>query len=320
MIALPSGITRDAIVVGRAGMDLYPDPPGTRIDEASRFVADLGGSAGNIAVAMARHGARVALAAPVSDDPVGQYVAAQLAALGVEHLTPAPVSGDARTSLALAETVADGSRAVIYRNGAADFALSPDALTSDIVRTARAVVVTGTALAAEPSRSTALGALRAAHTAVLDLDYRPYSWPDPETTRAVCAEAIETVDILVGNAEEFGQIAPPGIDGATHARRLSDDATLIYKMGGEGCRVIRDGEAGPLIPPFRVGALKPFGAGDAFLGGALARLLQGEMLENALRFAAAAAALVVGRVGCAGAMPTTPEVLNFIACQEAPHA
>ena len=44
------------LVVGRAGMDLYPEPAGTRITEALSFVADLGGSAGNIAVAIARNG------------------------------------------------------------------------------------------------------------------------------------------------------------------------------------------------------------------------------------------------------------------------
>ena len=40
----------DAIVIGRAGMDLYPDPPGTRTDEATRFVTDMGGSAAAITV------------------------------------------------------------------------------------------------------------------------------------------------------------------------------------------------------------------------------------------------------------------------------
>ena len=40
------------LVIGRAGMDLYADPPGTRIEEATRFTAALGGSSANIAVAL----------------------------------------------------------------------------------------------------------------------------------------------------------------------------------------------------------------------------------------------------------------------------
>ena len=45
---------RPVIVVGRAGMDLYPLPDGSTIETATSFVSDVGGSAGNIAVAVAR--------------------------------------------------------------------------------------------------------------------------------------------------------------------------------------------------------------------------------------------------------------------------
>ena len=56
------------VVVGRAGMDLYADPPGTRTEEATQFSAALGGSSANIAVALARLGQKVALVSTVSDD------------------------------------------------------------------------------------------------------------------------------------------------------------------------------------------------------------------------------------------------------------
>ncbi|MBT6099397.1 MAG: permease, partial [Marinovum sp.] len=32
------------VIIGRAGMDFYPDPPGTKTEEASQFFAALGGS------------------------------------------------------------------------------------------------------------------------------------------------------------------------------------------------------------------------------------------------------------------------------------
>lgn len=313
LIATPPGATHDVIVVGRAGMDLYPDPPGTRTHEAARFTSDLGGSAGNIAVALARHGARVALAAPVSDDPVGEFVQAQLAAYGVEHLTPEPVQGHQRTSLALAESIAEGSRTVIYRNDAADFVIKDLDLSDDIAATARALVVTGTALASEPSRSSCLAALRAAPTAILDLDYRPYSWSDPAETREVYAAAMQVSDIIVGNVEEFAQLTDG--DGFQAALSWSETALVLYKMGAEGCQILHNGRAGALVPPFKTRALKPFGAGDAFLGGTLAKLLDDTPLEEALRFGAAAAALVVSRIGCASAMPDTAETLDFITRQ-----
>ncbi|MEM6729639.1 MAG: PfkB family carbohydrate kinase, partial [Pseudomonadota bacterium] len=188
----------DALVIGRAGMDLYPRPIGTKTKDAETFFADMGGSAGNIAAAMASLGMKVALAAPVSDDPVGRFVARRLASLGIEHVTPEPVEGSARTSLALAETIAEGSETIIYRNGAADFELQGADLARHTSR-ARTVIATGTALAQEPSRGATLKALADAAFAVLDLDYRPYSWASLDEARLVYAEAAEKADLVVGN-------------------------------------------------------------------------------------------------------------------------
>ena len=42
------------LVIGRAGIDFYPDPPGTKTEEATNFVAHLGGSSANIAVALSK--------------------------------------------------------------------------------------------------------------------------------------------------------------------------------------------------------------------------------------------------------------------------
>jgi 5-dehydro-2-deoxygluconokinase len=52
-------------------MDLYPDPDGGKIAEATTFAAELGGSAGNIAVALARQVLPTALLSTLSDDAVG---------------------------------------------------------------------------------------------------------------------------------------------------------------------------------------------------------------------------------------------------------
>ncbi len=57
-----------------------------------------------------------------------------------------------RSSLALTESVAEACQTVIYRNGAADFALGDADIEAPDYASAAALVVTGTALAAEPSR------------------------------------------------------------------------------------------------------------------------------------------------------------------------
>ena len=86
-------------VLGRVGMDLYADPPGTRIEQATRFTTALGGSAGNIAAALARQGARTALVSCVSDDAVGRFCLAELHRYAVD------------TTLALPATMVAGTQA-----------------------------------------------------------------------------------------------------------------------------------------------------------------------------------------------------------------
>ena len=109
-----------ALVLGRAGMDLYPEPDGCKIHQAMSFSSDVGGSGGNIAVAMAKAGARVGLISAVSDDAVGEFVRKRLLEFGVDVSLTTNTTGHERTSLALAEVRTDDCEVVIYRNNAAD--------------------------------------------------------------------------------------------------------------------------------------------------------------------------------------------------------
>lgn len=305
------------VVLGRVGMDLYADPPGTRIEEAQRYLVAIGGSAGNIAVALARQGARAALLSRVSDDAVGRYCLAELARFGVDTAHVRPVGEGARTSLAVVETVPMRAQSVLYRNGAADFALAQaDVAALDFTGTA-ALVVTGTALAAEPSRGAvrrAVATARAAGAAVvLDLDYRAYSWASPGEAAEVCRRAAEAADIVVGNDEEFGLLAGDPGRGAALAQAMAQGALFsVYKRGAAGSVTFaRGGRIETGI--FPVEAQKPMGAGDGFMGGLLAGLAAGHGLEAALRRGAATAAIIVAGIGCAPASPDTATLDAFIA-------
>ena len=306
------------VVLGRVGMDLYADPPGTRIKAAQRFTAAIGGSAGNIAVALARQGGAAALLSCVSDDAVGRYCLAELARYGVDTRHVRAVGGEARNSLAIAETILAGCQTVLYRNGAADFALSgADADAVDFTGIA-ALVVTGTSLAAEPSRSATFRAMAAARAAgaltVLDVDFRAYSWASVDEAAEVCRRAAEAADIVIGNDEEFGLLAGAYDAGQGLARHLAQAGALftVYKRGAEGA-VTFTGEASFATPAFAVTALKPMGAGDGFMGGLLAGLAQGHALDAAVRRGAATAALIVAGIGCAPASPDRATLDQFIA-------
>ena len=83
-------------------------------------------------------------------------------------------------------------------------------------------------------------------------------------------------------------------------------------MGSKGSVTFHAGQV-HRIGIYSVTALKPVGAGDAFLGGVLAALAQQRPLDECVRRGSAAAAIVVTRVGCAPAMPTAAELDAFLA-------
>ena len=66
------------LVIGRAGMDLYADPPGAETEHADTFTSALGGSSANIAVAIAKQGGAATLLTSVSDDAIGRFIINQL--------------------------------------------------------------------------------------------------------------------------------------------------------------------------------------------------------------------------------------------------
>ncbi len=313
------------LVLGRAGMDLYADPPGTRIEEARSFAAHLGGSAANIAVALARQGSAADLLTCLSDDAVGRFCLAELDRYGIGRRHVGLTGGEHRASLAVVETRAENCQSIIYRNGAADFALTH----ADVARVAfagyGALVITGTALAHEGSRIATLAALRGAIAAgivtVMDIDYRPYSWASREAASAINLEAAQLCDIVIGNDVEFGLLAGRAEDGLAKARSLVDEGARIavYKMGERGAVTLTAGED-IATGIYRTTALKPTGAGDSFMGGFLAALAGGRPLREAVLRGSAAAAMVVARVGCAPAMPTAAEVDAFLATQPEPIA
>ena len=176
--------------------------------------------------------------------------------------------------------------------------------------------MTGTALAVEPSREASFAAAergRAAGTAVIfDIDYRPYSWTSSAEAAEVCKRFADLSDVIVGNDEEFAVMAEGG-DGEALARGLAGNAeAVVYKMGSRGARTFSGGRAIE-TPVFPVAALKPTGAGDAFMAGFATGLALGFDLAASAARGAATAAIVVTRVGCAPAAPTAAELENFLA-------
>jgi 5-dehydro-2-deoxygluconokinase len=308
------------VVMGRAGMDLYADPPGIRTEDATRFTASLGGSAANIAVALVKLGCKAALVTCVSDDAVGRFALNALDHYGIDRHHIRAIAGEARNSLAVVETRLQDCQSVIYRNRAADFAMTEADVCAIDYPAYSALITTGTVLAAEPSRSAAFRAFDLAKAAglplIFDIDYRPYSWPSAKTAAEVYSRAGALCDVIVGNDVEFGFMAGDYSRGLDCARDLvaAGAQIVVYKRGEKGAITLSaKGEFASGIYP--TAALKPTGAGDSFLGAFVAALAERRPLQEAVSRGSAAAAMVVARVGCAPAMPTLAELDAFLAAR-----
>ena len=314
---------RNFLVIGRVGMDLSPEPPGTRTADAAQMMVAMGGSSANIAAGLVKFGCKAALVTSVSDDAVGWYCLNQLDHYGVDKTHVKSVRGEERTSLAVYESRVEDHQSVIYRNNAADFRMSVGDVETVDYSAYGALIAAGTVFAAEPSRSAAFRAFELARAAglsiIFDVDYRPYSWPSPQVAEDVLWRAGALSDVIVGNAEEFGFMAGDFSKGLDKARDLAGTTAniVVYKKGPQGAVTLANGqEMSTGIYP--VTALKPTGAGDSFMAGFLAGLSEGRPMQEAVMRGSACASIVVAKPGCAPAMPDTTELEAFLATHPGP--
>jgi len=313
------------VVFGRAGMDFFADPTGTKSEDADTFRAGLGGSSANICAGLGKFGANTALVTSISDDAVGRYCVNQLKHYTVDTRYVTPIQGEFRTSLAVYESRIEDFQNVIYRNGAADFQVTNDQIDAVDFSAFGALVTAGTVFAAEPSRSATFYAFEKARAIgmpiIFDVDYRPYSWPSADVASDVLSRAGAASDIIVGNDEEFGFMAGGMDKGLAKARELAaTTATIvIYKMGEKGAITFAEGEEIE-TGIYHVDALKPVGAGDSFMAGFLSGLAEGQTTKDAVLRGSACAAITVSRPGCAPALPTPEDLSQFLATHPGPKA
>ncbi|NAZ85493.1 5-dehydro-2-deoxygluconokinase [Kineococcus indalonis] len=298
--------------MGRVGVDLYPLQDGVGLEDVETFGKYLGGSATNVAVAAARHGRSTAVITRTGHDAFGTFVHKALADLGVSDAFVSAVEG-LNTPLAFCEMYPpDHFPLLFYRLPTApDLQIRAEELDLPAIAGAGVFWATVTGLSEEPSRGAHHAAWRArarAPLTVLDLDYRPMFWADPELARAEVRRALPHVTVAVGNKEEC-EVAVGETEPRRAARALLDAGVevAIVKQGPRGVLGMTRDEVVE-VPPTPVRVVNGLGAGDGF-GGALCHgLLAGWDLERVLRFANAAGAIVATRRECSTAMPTTVEV------------
>ncbi|MBM6401325.1 5-dehydro-2-deoxygluconokinase [Phycicoccus sp. MQZ13P-5] len=290
---------------------------GVGLEDVETFGKFLGGSAGNVAVAVARLGHSAALVSRTGNDPFGCFVTRTLAELGVD---PVYVTTDPSlpTPVTFCEIFPpDHFPLYFYRYPQApDLRVTPEEIAPVAARESRLFWTTLTGLSAEPSRTAHATAWalrgRRSHT-VVDLDFRPQFWrAEGEATRAA-AEALEASTVAIGNLEEC-RVAVGTDDPEDAAKALLDRGVelAVVKQGPKGVLAVSAAGERVEVPPVPVEVANGLGAGDAFGGAFCHGLLEGWDLERTLRFANSAGAIVASRLECSTAMPEEHEVLALM--------
>ena len=292
----------DAVVIGRVGIDLYPNELSTPLRQVRTYTRFVGGFAGNVSTGLARLGVRVAIVSRVGSEGHGDFVREWLAGEGVDvgflrtdpHWPTPPTFCEVWPP--------DRFPITFYRRPTApDWQISVEDFDAETVAAAPLLYATGTGLAQSPSRETTLAAL-AAHrgTTIFDLDWRPSLWDDATDFPPLAAEAVSSSDIVIGNEEEVA------------AANVSDLPRLILKRGERGATVFEHGTRTD-VPPVPVDVVNGLGAGDAFAAAVGQALLSGHTLVDAVRRGTVAGAIVAGRLACSEAMPRLAELEAAVA-------
>ncbi|PIB26458.1 5-dehydro-2-deoxygluconokinase [Amylibacter kogurei] len=324
----------DIITIGRTCADLYADQVGCRMEDARSFSKYIGGCPTNIAVGGARLGLKTALLSRVGDDQIGRFVTETLIAEGVETKGLA-IDPDRLTALAFLGIEDDRNFPLLFvRTDCADSALSEDDINPEFIKSAKAIVVTGTHFSQPHLEAASFKAINIGKDAgskiVFDIDYRPNLWgllgAGEGDVRFVANEAVtkrvQTIlphcDVIVGTDEEV-HIAGGSTDtreALVNIRKVSD-AMIVLKTGPKGCLVFpseipENLDDGISSQGFPVEVFNVLGAGDGFMAGFLRGYVRDLPLEECCRIANACGALAVSRHGCAPAYPSWEELEFFL--------
>jgi len=302
------------LVSGEALIDLIPDP-----GKASVYDAVLGGSPYNVAIGLARLGARTAFVSRISADGNGEALAASLAENGVDLSFVARDVRPTTLAFVMRGTAKTGSRYSFYLDATAFD--GPWPFPAEWPKGARHLHV-GSIAAVDPRHGQsvvrALTSARLRATVSFDPNIRPLVTPDRDAVALLVERQAALAHLVKASQEDLEWLYP--------ARAIEDSLAAWAKSGPRFC-VATLGERGAVamlgkerieVPAPQVEVVDTVGAGDSFMSALLSAMDRDDALgartpapsrsdlERWLRFAAAASAITCTRKG--SDPPTRTEV------------
>lgn len=312
----------DLVLVGRVAVDFNPVDYFHPLEECTTFKKYVGGSPANIAVGISRHGMKAGFFARVSDDQLGDFVTHYFEKEGIDTSRIRRCENGEKIGLTFTEILSrDESSILMYRNCIADLQLCPADIDEEYIKNAKAILISGTSLAASPSREAALKAVMLAKRnntkIIFDVDYRSYTWKNDDEISIYYSMVAKEADIIMGSREEFDlteKLIKPGMDDEETAKYwFSQNAKIVVIKHGKSGSTAHTADGGKFsIKPFPVECLKSFGGGDGYAAGFLYGLYKGWEIIDCLEFGSAEASMMVASHSCSDDLPNPEQVKQFI--------
>lgn len=300
----------EIIVIGSINMDMViktqriPEGGETVIGEG--FFINPGGKGANQAYSAAKLGGNVTMIGCIGNDLFGEQLLQNLNEVGVhtKYIKKVP---NKSSGVAMITVDSNGENSIIV-SPAANNDVTPEFIEAheEVIQNSRAIL-----LQLEIPIETVVKSIKIA---------KKYNVPvllDPAPAQYLPEEVLADIDYIFPNETEIEQLTNVkvfDIDSAMKASKILINKgvnTVISKLGKDGV-VICQKDKTKYIEGIKVNTVDTTGAGDAFAGAFVKKLVEGKDLISCVEYANIVGALCVTKKGTQVAVPSEENVMSFI--------
>jgi 2-dehydro-3-deoxygluconokinase len=311
-MAAPTPAPTEVLALGEAMVEFNQTGDGG----GRLYLQGFGGDTSNFAISAARQGARAAYISALGDDRHGRMLRELWAREGVDA-THVASDIDAYTGLYFVTHGAGGHEFSFVRAGSAASRMRPAHLPRGAIESAKVLHLSGISLAISASaRETCFAAIDIARAAGVqvsfDTNLRLRLWPI-ELAREAMTQAMKRCDICLPSLDDISAITGLSEPDALVDHCLALGAkTVALKLGAQGA-IVANARERHRLPAHPCKPVDATGAGDTFGGAFVARLVAGDDLKSAGRYAVVAAALSTEGFGAVDPIPRAQQVRAALA-------
>jgi fructokinase len=263
----------EVVCLGEALVDFLPNAVGRQVRDVETWTPCPGGSPANVAIGLARLGARSAMVGTIGQDEFGQFLGRRLAEEGVD-VSRLRQTDEGKTGLVFIALSDTGERTfAFHRTRSAELFLAEQDVDGPFLASARALHLGSNSLLFRPAQRAALLAIDAARSAgkiiSCDPNLRLHMWSDPGELKQLLDQLLPACSVVKLAEDELSFVTGfADVSRALDSLARQGVALPVATLGGNGAALLWQGTVVRVpAPPARV--LDSTGAGDGFVAGLL---------------------------------------------------